>query len=86
MRASIRLATVLGLVALVPAAVGAAPAHQDGHLTVALCDGSGAARTVSVPLGHPDIPGAEQPGCCAKGCHTGGGRKRGKRGSIDSAQ
>jgi hypothetical protein len=73
MRGSVRLITVLGLIALVPAAVGAAPVHR---LEVALCDGAG---TISIPLDGNDIPGAQQPGCCAKGCHTGPMRKRGKR-------
>ena len=62
-------AIVLGLIALLPAAVGAAPVR--GVLTVAVCGGG----AVAVPLGHQDIPGAEQPGCCAKGCHTGARRK-----------
>jgi hypothetical protein len=84
MRAGIRLVTVLGLIALMPAAVGAAPAHDGGHLTVPLCDGNGTARTVSIPVGQQDIPGAEQPGCCAKGCQTGSARKRGRR--IDPSQ
>ncbi|MDE1917782.1 MAG: hypothetical protein KGJ57_09815 [Sphingomonadales bacterium] len=85
MRGGVRLVTVLGLVALVPAAVGAAPAHDGDKLTLAVCDGLGGARTISVPLGHQDIPGAEQPGCCAKGCQT-GTRKKGRRGRFDPAQ
>ena len=75
-----RLARIFALVALVPAAVNAAPAHAGnmGRLTVPLCAGDGLVRTVSVPVGHRDIPGSDQPGCCAKGCQSGSSRKRGK--------
>lgn len=74
-----RAIVLLGLIALLPAAVGAAP--EQGHRAVPVCGGG--ARVI--PLGHQDVPGAQQPGCCAKGCQT-GGRKRGKRAGFDPAQ
>jgi len=65
---------LLGIVALVPAALNAAPAPAHG-LVVPLCSGSGEARTVTLPAGSGEVPGKEVPGCCAKACHT-GSRKR----------
>ncbi|HWU03331.1 MAG TPA: hypothetical protein VN222_11385 [Novosphingobium sp.] len=79
--------SLLGLLALVPAALNASPAAARGVLAVPLCAGDGAARTVNVPVGPQDVPGAEQPGCCAKGCQSGSARKRAKRcGDVDPAQ
>ncbi|HET9630172.1 MAG TPA: hypothetical protein VFP14_11900 [Novosphingobium sp.] len=66
-------AALLGLVALVPAALNAAPA-ADAALAVPLCSGDGLAHVVSIPLPSRGVPGGEQPGCCAKGCHAGRGR------------
>jgi hypothetical protein len=65
---------LLGLVALIPAALNVAPAAAHG-LAVPLCTGDGAARQVTVPVPTRGLPGGDQPGCCAKGCHT-GSRKR----------
>jgi len=69
---------LFGLLALIPAALNASPAHASG-LAVPLCTGDGVARTISLPLGDQDIPGKQTPGCCVKGCHAGGERKRGKK-------
>jgi len=76
-----RLYHFIGLVAMLPAALNASPASAAGRsaLAVPLCTGDGVARTISVPVGPQDIPGKQVPGCCVKGCHTGGERKRGKR-------
>jgi len=74
-----RLYHLIGLVALLPAALNASPASAHSQLAVPLCTGDGVARTVSVPVGPQDIPGRQVPGCCVKGCHAGGERKRGKR-------
>ena len=74
-----RVLQTFALVALLPAALNAAPASaRAGGVAVPLCTGDGAARTVRLPLGRPDIPGADMPGCCAKGCQSGGARKRAK--------
>ncbi len=66
------LRAVFGIVALLPAALNAAPAHT-ATLAVPLCEGGVAHGVVSVPLGRP-LPGADPAGCCAKGCY--GSRKR----------
>ena len=65
---------LLGLLALVPAALNVTPASAHG-MAVPLCTGDGAARTVTVPVPARDLPGGDQPGCCAKGCHTGSRKK-----------
>ena len=71
--------------ALVPAALNTNPAMAKGALAVPLCTGDGVARTISVPVTPAGLPGSEPPGCCTKGCHSGGARKRtGRR--LDPAQ
>jgi len=70
---------LLGLIALVPAAVGAAPVRA--ALSVPLCGGG----SVALSVGRHEVPGAPQPGCCAKGCHTGRSRRKARR-MIDRAQ
>lgn len=80
-----RMIMLFGIVAMVPAALNTSPAMAHGVLAAALCTGDGIARTVSVPVGPAGVPGSDQPGCCTKGCHSGGTRKRsGKR--LDPAQ
>ena len=72
---------LLGLAALIPAAINAPPALA-GALTMPICSGDGHHRIETAPLdrnGAPPQPGA----CCAKGCHA-CPRKRGAR--LDSAQ
>ena len=76
---------IFGIVALLPAALNTTPASAHGALAAPLCTGDGIARTVSVPVAPSGLPGSEPPGCCTKGCHSGGARKRsGKR--LDPAQ
>ena len=72
---------LLGIIALVPAALNIAPAAHG--MTVALCTGDGAARTITLPTGDGTLPGKEQPGCCAKACHT-GSRKKSQNRQIDT--
>ena len=71
-----RSATLFALAALLPAALNASPGSAAGRLLVPLCSGDGVVRQVSVPLGPMPLPGGDMPGCCAKGCHAGGNRKR----------
>ena len=73
-----KLLAMFCMVAMVPAALNAAPAEA-ATLTVPLCAGDGVARTISVPLGQSQLPGGDPPGCCVKGCHSGSSRKRGLR-------
>ncbi len=70
-----RLAAIFALVALLPAGVNAAAVPRSGVLAVLICTGDGSVRTASIPAG-PDAPGGGGVPCCAKGCHTGGSRKR----------
>jgi hypothetical protein len=67
---------LFALLALVPAAVRAAVPLPAGALTVALCTGDGSARTITLPAGPADPLRPAGEGCCAKGCHAGGSRKR----------
>ena len=69
---------LLALLALLPAALNVTPASAHG-MAVPLCTGDGAARTVTVPVPARDLPGGDQPGCCAKGCHTGRDREARKK-------
>lgn len=75
---------LLGLCALVPAALNVTPARAGG-LAIPLCTGDGLARVVTVPVPSGEVPGGEQSGCCAKGCHTGSRKKSGSR-QIDPRQ
>jgi hypothetical protein len=59
-------------VALVPAALGAAPASAR-TLALPLCSSDGQVRTAELPLEHP---GTVPPPCSAKGCHGGASRKQ----------
>jgi hypothetical protein len=67
-----RIAAGFALLALLPAALSAAPPS----LTITAPSCAGASTIITVPLG-PDAPtrDGDQP-CCAKGCHTGSSRKR----------
>ena len=79
-----RFDLLFGLVSLMPAAFNAAPGHAHDSLLVRLCTGDGVVRTMQLPVGPAGIPGGDQPGCCAKGCHSGASRKRNSRaGSLD---
>ena len=71
-----RYAVMFALGSLVPAAVNAAVPLTGGRLEIALCTGSGAARTISIPLTPGGAPGPGETPCCAKGCHTNSSRKR----------
>ena len=73
---------LFGLLALIPAALNVSPAAAQG-LAVPLCTGDGAPRQVTVPVPARTLPGGDQPGCCAKGCHT-GSRKKGQSRQIDA--
>ncbi|WP_295630674.1 hypothetical protein [Novosphingobium sp.] len=76
------LRTLFGLIALIPAALNAAPAHAS-TLALPLCDGGVADGVVSIPLGLAPISGGDMAGCCAKGCH--GSRKRSGKLQVDPA-
>ena len=71
----IRPLALFGLVAMVPAAVGATPFSAPSSQTVLLCIGDGLNHSITIPF-SPNVPGKDQGPCCAKGCHSGQSRKR----------
>ena len=80
-----RVDLLIGLVSLLPAAFNAAPGHSHESLLVRLCTGDGVVRTMQLPVGPAGMPGGDQSGCCAKGCHSGASRKRNPRaGSLEA--
>ena len=75
------LRVILGLIALIPAALNASSAQAGGFITMPLCTGDGQVRSVTVPIGQDQGPMPPGEGCCAKGCHTGGSRKKALKGN-----
>lgn len=80
-----RLDILFGLVSLLPAAINTTPGRDHQSLLARLCTGDGVVRTMQIPVGPTGLPGGDQPGCCAKGCHSGGARKRSSR-KLDPSQ
>lgn len=68
-----RLVSLFGLVAILPALVNASPSAA--AISVPLCTGDGAFRSISLPI-VPRVPGSDDSPCSAKGCHSGNARKR----------
>lgn len=68
-----RIAAVVGLVALAPASL-AAPTPASVTLSISSCLGD--ARELVVPM-RPGTPRRDEDDRCAKGCHAGCSRKRG---------
>ena len=78
---------LFGLVAMLPAAMNTVPAQAAQMLNLPVCDGSGAVRMVSVPLGgSPLRPTQGDSGCCVKGCHSPSSRKRANSCDFDPSQ
>jgi hypothetical protein len=75
--------STFGLLAMLPAVMGTAPAGAS--MLVPICSGDGVTRTISVPVGEQGPPGQQQPGCCVKGCHAGSSRKKLQR-DFDPSQ
>ena len=80
-----RLMLLFGIFAMIPAALNTTPASARGQLSVPLCTGDGVARTITMPVGQSGLPNSDPPGCCVKGCHSGGARKRVHK-RVDPAQ
>ncbi len=76
------LDSLVGLAAMVPAALNPSLAVEQNTLVSKIC-GSGA--TVSIPLGPPELPGTVPAACCAKGCQT-KRLKQNNSGKVDPAQ
>lgn len=65
-----------GIVALIPAMLNLTVVTGGETIAVQICTGDGQVHTVQVPVGGGSGDGGSKGLCCAKGCHTGGGRKR----------
>lgn len=65
-----------GIVALVPAMLNLTVVTGGETISVQICTGDGQVHTVQVPVGGQPGDTGTKGLCCAKGCHTGGGRKR----------
>ncbi len=72
------------LIAMIPAMLNLTIITAGDTIAVQICTGDGQVHTVEVPVGEGGS--GEQRGlCCAKGCHSGGSRKRGP-GNFEPAQ
>lgn len=81
-----RAIRLFALLAIMPAALHAAPAFAGERLLVPICTGDGQTRLVAIPK---DGEGSGQGGEgreCAKGCHGGSSRKRGPAPFLEPAQ
>lgn len=68
-------ARLFALLAIMPAALHAAPVMASDSLLVPICTGDGQTRLVAIPKGgNAPRSGDEQD--CIKGCHGGTSRKR----------
>ncbi len=65
-----------GIIALIPAMLNLTIVSGGETISVQICTGDGQVHTVQVPVGGQGGEGGTKGLCCAKGCHTGGGRKR----------
>lgn len=70
------IAAKFGIVSLIPAMLNLTVVTGGNTIAVQICTGDGQVHTVQVPVGGGSGDGGTQGLCCAKGCHTGGGRKR----------
>lgn len=81
-----RAFTRFALLAILPAAIHAAPAYAGGSLLVPVCTGDGQTRLVAIPNGGRGSGDERQSRDCAKGCHGGSSRKRGAAPVLEPAQ
>ena len=76
---------LFALLAIMPAALHAAPVMASDNLPVPICTGDGQTRLVAIPKGGSGPrKGSEQD--CVKGCHGGTSRKRGLGPQFEPAQ
>lgn len=80
-----RAATLFALLAILPAALHAAPAFAGDNLLVPICSGDGQIRLVAIPKGGT-VPGKGDEQDCVKGCHAGSSRKRNAAPNFEPAQ
>ncbi len=80
-----RAAPLFALLAILPAALHAAPVMAGDSLLVPICTGDGQSRLVAIPKGGTTPRrGGEQD--CVKGCHAGSSRKRTGAPQFEPAQ
>lgn len=77
-----RVRAMLGIVALLPAALGGVSASAATMRAVPICSGDGVVSAMLIPDSAPALPGKDSSACCVKGCHANGSRK--SRGSDAS--
>jgi hypothetical protein len=71
------IASPFGLIALIPAMLNLTVVTGGQTIAVQICTGDGQIHTVQMPLsGEGKGDPASKALCCAKGCHSGGQRKR----------
>lgn len=75
-----RVRAMLGILTLLPAALGGVSASAASMQAVPICTGDGAVSTILIPVSAPALPGKDTSACCVKGCHAAGSRK--SRGST----
>ncbi len=80
-----RAAALFAVLAILPAALHAAPAFAAENLLVPICSGDGKIRLVAIPKGGT-IPGKGTEQDCIKGCHAGSTRKRTAAPNFEPAQ
>ena len=80
-----RAAPLFALLAIMPAALHAAPAFAGDNLLLPICSGDGQTRLVAIPRGGT-IPGKGGEQDCPKGCHAGSTRKRSAALNFEPAQ
>ncbi len=81
-----RAIRLFALLAIMPAALHAAPALAGDSLLVPICTGDGQTRLVAIPKGGKGSGDGGAGRDCAKGCHGGSSRKRGAGQFIEPAQ
>ena len=71
-----KLASFIGFVGMVPAALNPAPGSEAQTMTMLVCGGEGIARTATVPLERQSPAQERGKPCCEKGCHGRRSRRR----------
>lgn len=80
-----RALRLFALLAIMPAAVHAAPVLAGDSLLVPVCTGDGQTRLVAIPT-REEAPGQNGGQDCIKGCHGGTSRKRMGAAQFEPAQ
>lgn len=81
-----RTIRLFALLAIMPAALHAAPAFAGERLLVPICTGDGQTWLVAIPTGGEGSGTGGEGQECAKGCHGGSSRKRGAAPFIEPTQ